>query len=144
MTSPSQQDPSSTKEPPAVTKKGRILIVDTDPDITNSFGLALEDSGLFEKVELCNDPMLALSNFRPDTYDIVLLDLKMLELNGLELYNKIKKIDNKVRVCFIITPPEIGHSAMKEEYPLLDIECLISKTVAVSDLIKRLETELLR
>jgi response regulator RpfG family c-di-GMP phosphodiesterase len=87
--------------------------------------------------------MLALSNFRPDTYDIVLLDLKMLELNGLELYNKIKKIDNKVRVCFI-TPPDIDHSAMKEEYPLLDIECLISKTVAVSDLIKRLETELLR
>jgi DNA-binding response OmpR family regulator len=48
------------------------LIVDNDPDITKSFGLALEDSGLFEKVELCNDPVLALSNFRPDTYDIVL------------------------------------------------------------------------
>jgi DNA-binding response OmpR family regulator len=135
--------PSSTREPPAVTKKGRVLIVDNDPDITKSFGLALEDSGLFEKVELCNDPMMALSNFRPDTYDIVLLNLKMLELNGLELYNKIKKIDNKVRVCFI-TPPDIGHSTMKEEYPLLEIECLISKTVAVSDLIKRLETELLR
>jgi hypothetical protein len=50
MTSPSQQDPLSTKEPPAVTKKGRILIVDTDPDITNSFGLALEDSGYLKKL----------------------------------------------------------------------------------------------
>ena len=59
-TSPSQQDPSSTKEPPAVAKKGRVLIVDNDPDITKSFGLALEDSRLFEKVELCNDPMLWL------------------------------------------------------------------------------------
>ena len=69
----------------------RVLIVDNDPDITKCFGLALEDSGLFEKVELCNDSMLALSNFRPDTYDIVLLDVKMPDLNGFELYNKIKK-----------------------------------------------------
>jgi two-component system, OmpR family, response regulator ChvI len=141
--SPSQQDPSSTKEPPAVAKKGRVLIVDNDPDITKSFGLALEDSGLFEKVELYNDPMLALSNFRPDTYDIVLLDVKISELNGFELYIKIKRIDNKVRVYFI-TPQDIDHSALKEEFPLLEIEYLISKTVAVSDLIKRLETELLR
>jgi two-component system catabolic regulation response regulator CreB/two-component system response regulator ChvI len=87
--------------------------------------------------------MLALSNFRPDTYDIVLLDVKMLELNGFELYNKIKRIDKEVRVCFI-TPQDIDHSALKEELPLLEIECLISKTVAVGDLIKRLETELLR
>jgi two-component system, OmpR family, response regulator ChvI len=143
MTSPSQQDPSSIEKPPAVTRKRRVLIVDNDPDITKSFGLALEDSGLFEKVEQCNDPMLALSNFRPDTYDIVLLEVKMPDLNGFELYNKIKRIDNKVRVCFI-TPQDLDHNALKEELPLLEIECLISKTVAVSDLIKRLETELLR
>ena len=141
--SPSQQDPSSTKEPSAVAKKGRVLIVDTDPDITKSFGLALEDSGLFEKVELCNDPMLALSNFRPDTYDIVLLGVKMLDLNGFNLYNKIREIDNKVRV-FFITPQDVDHSTLKEEFPLLEVECLIPKTVTVSDLIKRLETELLR
>ena len=143
MTSPSQQDPSSAsaEKPPAITKKGRVLMVDNDPNITKCFGLALEDSGLFEKVELCNDPMLALSNFRADTYDIVLLDVKM--LNGLELYNKIKKIDNKVRVCFI-TPQDIDHSTLKEEFPLLEVECLIPKTVAVSDLLKRLEKELLR
>ena len=143
MTSPSKQNSSPVEKPPAVGKKGRILIVDDDPGIIKSFGLAIEDSGLFEKVELCNDPMLALSNFRPDTYDIVLLGVKMPDSKGLELYNKIKKIDNKVRVCYI-TPQDLDHSALKEEFPLFEIECLISKTVAVSDLIKRLETELLR
>jgi DNA-binding response OmpR family regulator len=139
MTSPSH--PSSAEEPQAVAKKGRVLIVDNDPDITKCFGLALEDSGLFEQVELCNDPMLALSNFRADTYNIVLLDVKM--PNGLELYNKIKRIDSKVRFC-LITPQDIDQSALKQEFPLLEVECLISKTVAISDLIKRLETELLR
>jgi hypothetical protein len=63
--------------------------------------------------------------------------------NGLELYNKIKRIDSKVRFC-LITPQDIDQSALKQEFPLLEVECLISKTVAISDLIKRLETELLR
>jgi hypothetical protein len=55
----------------------------------------------------------------------------MPDLKGLELYNKMKKIDNKVRVCYII-PQDLDHSALKEEFPLFEIECLISKTVAVS------------
>jgi DNA-binding response OmpR family regulator len=141
-----QQDPSpssAAKDLPSVAKKGRVLIVDDDPDITESFGLALEDSGLFEKVELCNDPRLALSNFKPDMYDIALLDVKMPGLNGFQLYNKIKKIDNKIRVCFL-TGQSVDYSTLKEEFPLLELECLIPKPVAVGDLIKRLETELLR
>ena len=51
--------------------KKRILIVDDEADITLSFSLALEDSGLFE-VETDNDPLVALSNFRPNTYDLLL------------------------------------------------------------------------
>ena len=50
--------------------KKRILIVDDEADITLSFSLALEDSGLFE-VETDNDPLVALSNFRPNTYDSI-------------------------------------------------------------------------
>jgi two-component system, OmpR family, response regulator ChvI len=142
----SRQDPHTekrTEAQPLVTKKGIILIVDDDPDITKSFGLVLEDSGLFEKIELCNDPTLALSNFRPDMYDIALLDVKMPDLGGFELYNEIKKIDKKVRVCFV-AGQSLDYGALKEEFPLLEIECLIPKPIAVSDLIKRLETELLR
>jgi DNA-binding response OmpR family regulator len=53
--------------------------------------------------------MLVLSNFGPNTYDIVLLDVKMPDLNGFEQHNKIKKIDYKIRVCFIV-PQDIDHS----------------------------------
>jgi DNA-binding response OmpR family regulator len=142
----SRQDPhteKSTGAQPLVTKKGIILIVDDDPGITKSYGLVLEDSGLFEKIELCNDPTLALSNFRPRMYDIALLDVKMPGLGGFELYNEIKKIDKKVRVCFV-AGQTLDYCALKEEFPLLEIECLIPKPIAVSDLVKRLETELLR
>jgi DNA-binding NtrC family response regulator len=56
-------------------KKGRILIVDDDSDITSSFSLCLEDTGLFEVVTY-NDSVKALSNFKADSYDLVLLEIK--------------------------------------------------------------------
>lgn len=60
-------------------KKGRLLIVDNEPDITNSFSLALKDSGLFE-VDSYNDSLEALSNFKANSYDLVLLEIKMLKM----------------------------------------------------------------
>jgi DNA-binding response OmpR family regulator len=120
MITSSQQDPPSTGVLPAVAKKRRILIVDDDPSITTSFGLALEDSGLFEKVDMCNDPALALSNFRPDKYDIALLDVEMPDLNGYELYNKIREIDNKVRVCFI-TAQDLDYSCFRDLRSLTEL-----------------------
>jgi PleD family two-component response regulator len=59
-----------------IRKKKRILIVDDERDITNSFSLALEDSGLFD-VDTFNDPRIALSNFKPNHYDLLLFDIKM-------------------------------------------------------------------
>jgi CheY-like chemotaxis protein len=59
-------------------------------DITLSFSLALEDSGLFE-VDTYNDPLVALSNYRPNSYDLLLLDIKMPHMDGFELYDKMKK-----------------------------------------------------
>ena len=68
--------------------------------LLRSFSLTLEDSGLFEVI-ICNDPLVALSNFRPNSYDLLLLDVRMPGMNGFELYDEIKKIDNKVKICFI-------------------------------------------
>jgi len=45
--------------------------------------------------------MVALSNFKPDIYDLLLLDIKMPNMTGFELYRKLKEIDSKVKVCFI-------------------------------------------
>ena len=74
--------------------------MDDEPDITGSFSLALEDTGLFE-VDTYNDPVEALSNFKSNSYDLVLLDIKMPNMSGFELCDRIKKLDGKVKVCFI-------------------------------------------
>jgi DNA-binding response OmpR family regulator len=126
--------------------KKRILIVDDEADITLSFSLALEDSGLFE-VDTYNDPLVALSNYRPNSYDLLLLDIRMPVMNGLELYCQINKIDNKVKVCFI-RAFDVDYTALRDQYPSLELDCLvpkdiIRKPIEVRKLIERIELELL-
>jgi DNA-binding response OmpR family regulator len=52
-------------------------------------------------VDTFDDPLQALSNFRPNSYDLVVLDIALPNMNGFELYKKMKNIDSKVRVCFL-------------------------------------------
>jgi two-component system, OmpR family, response regulator ChvI len=123
-------------------RKNKILIVDDDPDITETFSLVLEDSGLYE-VDTYNDPQVALQNFRPNFYDLLLLDIRMPRMTGFELYDNMEKIDNKVKVCFI-SAYDVKDKALREQFPSLQVKCFLPKPIAVSKLIKTLETELLR
>ena len=123
-------------------RKNKILIVDDDPEITKTFCLVLEDSGLYE-VDTYNDPQVALQNFRPNFYDLLLLDIRMPRMTGFELYDNIEKIDNKVKVCFI-SAYDVKDKALREQFPSLQVKCFLPKPIAVNKLIKTLETELLR
>ena len=123
-------------------RKGRILIVDDDPDITNSFSLCLEDTGLFE-VETCNDTLEALFTIGSNTYDLVLLDIKMPLMNGFELRDKIKKLDSKVKVCFISAFDPYSDE-LRDQFLSLKIECFIPKPIQIKELVKRIEVELSR
>ena len=112
----------------------KILIVDDEPDITSSFDMILQMNGF--EVDTYNDPELALSNFKPDTYGLVLLDIRMPKMNGFELYKKIKDIDNKMEVCFI-TAYEDYREEFKEAFPQLDeAKYFIRKPKAIEDLVK--------
>ena len=117
----------------------RILIVDDEPDITESFGLALEDSGF--EVDKYNDPAIALASFEPNVYSLLILDIKMPKMDGFELYDKIKKIDNKVKV-FFISAFDIDRAAISKKYPGLKTENFLPKPIQIPELIKRVEEQL--
>lgn len=85
----------------------RILVVDDEPDINLALKIVLEDKGF--SVDTFEDPLLALDNFRKEFYDLLIVDIKMQKLNGLELFGKIRSIDNKAKVCFL-TAGEMYHS----------------------------------
>ena len=116
----------------------KILIVDDEPDITSSFDMILQMNGF--EVDTYNDPELALSNFKPDTYGLVLLDIRMPKINGFELYDKIKDIDNKIEACFI-TAFEDYREEFKEAFPQLEeAKYFIRKPKAIEDLVKHVAT----
>ena len=78
---------------------GRILIVDDEEDVTSILRKGLEKSGYV--VVTFNDPIKALDNFIPGSYDLVLLDIKMPKINGFELFQQIQERDGNVKVCFM-------------------------------------------
>ena len=122
----------------------RILIIDDEPDITSSFKKALRDKG-FGQIETVNDPILALKNFKEGSYDLLIIDIVMPEMDGFSLYEEIRKIDNKVKVCFI-TAFEINYQALRAVFPAAtttdDIRCFIRKPVDMDDLVKRINAEI--
>ena len=113
--------------------KGRILLVDDDVDITHSFSLALQKDGFI--VDTYNDPLMALGDFKADLYDLVLLDIKLPKMDGFELYDKIREIDRRVKVCFI-SGYQMNYLALREQG--LQIDCFISKPVKIEDLLRRI------
>ena len=125
---------------------GRILlIVDDEPDITLAFSMGLEDSGF--TVDAFNDPLSALESFKEEkkSYALALLDIKMPKMNGFELYKEIRKIDDKVKVCFV-TAFDIQ---IEEEDDLKAVGTLndekpaiIRKPITIDDLVKRVNAEL--
>jgi DNA-binding response OmpR family regulator len=112
----------------------KILIVDDEPDITLTLGKGLEQGGY--DVQVFNDPLVALSNFKPNIYDLLILDIKMPNMNGFELYRKLKEIDSKAKVCFI-TAFETYYEKFKQEFfPLEEIKGFIRKPIQTEDLIR--------
>jgi DNA-binding response OmpR family regulator len=81
------------------TASSKLMAVDDEADITFTLKKALEQSGF--SLDVFNDPLSALSNFKADYYDLILLDIKMPQMNGYELYREIKKKDDKIKVCFV-------------------------------------------
>ena len=117
----------------------RILLVDNEDDNNIVFKMALEDGGF--EVDVYNDSLLALSNFKDDLYDLVILDINIPKMNGYELYKEIRKIDNKVKVCFL-SASEIYDKKLQKVSPPSDAKCFISKPIQMNDLVRIVKAEL--
>jgi DNA-binding response OmpR family regulator len=116
--------------------ENRILIVDDEPDLTNLSILVLEHYGY--KVDASNDPEEALSKYRPGSYDLIILDIKMPKMDGFELYQELKKKDNNAKICFL-TASELYYKEFREkEFRSLDRNLFIRKPIDNEELAKEI------
>jgi DNA-binding response OmpR family regulator len=118
-----------------IMKNKRILLVDDESDVTTVLTFALEDYGF--EVESYNNPLVALSNFKPNYYDLAILDIKMPEMNGFELLREIKKEDENLKICFLTALTELRDhiSDTNELSPAFVKDCVIRKPISNKDLL---------
>jgi CheY-like chemotaxis protein len=88
----------------------RILVVDDEPDITFTLRIILEENG-FKEVDVFNEPLLALQNFKSSVYSLLITDIAMPRMDGFELYKQIKNIDTRIKVVFM-TASRINYEAL--------------------------------
>ena len=119
------------------------MIVDDEPDIASSLKIGIEcDEDDEFKVYTFNDSIEVLSNYKTGHYDLLILDIKMPKMDGFELYDEIKKIDDNVKI-FFLTASEMYYEKFRiKQYCELDENIFLRKPISIYYLSKRIKEEL--
>lgn len=112
------------------------MIIDDDEDTTNLFKIFLEYNGY--NIDAYTNPIDVLNNYRKNSHDLIILDIKMPKMDGITLYQKIKEIDNNVIICLTTADKNF----IKElEKGVIDIEKIVMyKPILLRDLRNRIDT----
>jgi two-component system catabolic regulation response regulator CreB/two-component system response regulator ChvI len=113
-----------------------ILLVDDEKGITEILKTGLEGRGFH--VDAYNDSADALANFKSGKYDIVITDIRMPQMNGFELYREIRKIDEKVGICFF-TAFDIYNDEFEKMFPQVRVKGFLKKPVSIAQIVARLK-----
>ena len=82
------------------------------------------------------DATEALENFITGLYDLAILDVRMPDMDGFSLYESIKKLDDKVIVCFLTVTHDAYYEILKKHYPKINENCVIHKPVDNESLLR--------
>jgi two-component system, OmpR family, response regulator ChvI len=110
----------------------RILIVDDEPDITSSLKIGLERHGFL--VDAFNDPRKAIAEFKPDFYDVLILDILMPQMTGFELYRELRAKDEDVSIAFL-TAFDVYYKEFPKMFPDMKVDKLLKKPIGISGLV---------
>jgi len=111
--------------------------VDDEKDIGRTFKMILENYGF--EIDFFTDPAMALETFKPNLYDLTILDIKMPEINGFELYDKLKSRDPKIKTLFItaLSYLKAYNTQSGKVYPLKGERHFIKKPVSNKELLEQ-------
>ena len=115
----------------------RILLVEDEKDILNLFQKFFERSGFY--VSAFSEPLLAVQEFMKNNddndYDLVISDIRMPEMNGIELASIIRKMNKDISIILMSSDiKETDHSSLR----FLNIEEIITKPIKLKNLIEKI------
>lgn len=115
----------------------KLLLVDDEEDVLQVLRQALELQGF--EVDSFSSSRKALETFKPDIYDLAVIDVRMPGLNGIQLFREIKKIDPEVLGCFL-SAFEVHPHEFEQIFPHIGagIKAIIAKPVTVDKLVKEI------
>ncbi|HEU4605855.1 MAG TPA: response regulator [Nitrososphaera sp.] len=118
----------------------RLWIIDDEVDIAAVMKKSLEMADFVVDAE--SDPIEAFRNFRAGIYDLVMLDIRMPDVDGIDLYGKLREIDRGFKVCFISTFVAGEYEKLRHQYPeLVDSGCFIEKPVTMAGLVQIVKSQ---
>jgi CheY-like chemotaxis protein len=117
----------------------RILIIDDEKEITDGLKIGLEDYQF--QVDTYNNPLEAISTFKPGAYHLAIIDVRMPEMNGFDVYKNLKKMDKDMKVCFF-TAYDVYEEGFRGMFPELRSDCFLRKPMSISGMARAI-TQLL-
>jgi CheY-like chemotaxis protein len=115
------------------------MIVDDEPDILLTYSSMLHGEGY--NIETFSNPHEALLHFihaDKSHYDLVILDIRMPNLNGLQLYHRLKVIDKDIKILFLSALE--ASEEITSMFPELKQGDIIRKPISKEHFVEKLST----
>ena len=124
-------------------KSMSVLIVDDEQELATLYREFLIGMG-FDPVVSFTDSLMAFEHYKQcgNKYSIVITDLRMPGMNGIELANKIRELNSSVKI-FLVTAFDIADIQDNESYKQAKIDKIIQKPLKLSSLKKIIESAIM-
>ena len=111
----------------------KLLVVDDDPDIVQVLKMGLVKNRFL--VDAFTNPEEALQSFKSnaESYCLLLSDMRMPSLSGIQLSKKVKEINPNVKVV-LMTAFEIRDEEFSKVFPSSRVDGFVQKPIGIKDL----------
>jgi CheY-like chemotaxis protein len=115
----------------------KLLVVDDDPDIVQVLKLGLQKNRFL--VDAFTNPEEALQSFKPNAEDycLMLSDIRMPVLSGIQLARKVKEINPSIKVV-LMTAFEIQDNEFSKVFPSTRVDGFVQKPIRIKDLTNKI------
>ncbi len=117
--------------------ESKLFVIDDDPDIAYVLKHGLQKNGFL--VDAFTNPEEALRSFESNPHDLCLVisDVRMPGLSGIQLARKIKQINPDIKVV-LMTAFEIKDNEFSKVFPSTQVDGFVQKPISIADLTSKI------